>query len=293
MTRHRASEFVRHGVITLNPDRPLWSAIKAMVLHRVPGIVLLSERDPVRVVEEADVVRALRSLEGDALRAEAWRFSRPGAVIAPGDSLLDAAVEIVRRGVTYALVRSPGSRRGVYGTLFAIDIARALTGNYRGHHVPPGLDPSEGRPRVERPPRGPERLSVGDVRWRRPLALDASSSIARVARAVGERRRRYAVLVEDGRPVGRVGDREVLAALLDAIAHRRGLKRFRAIDYARSVVTVSPNTPLHEALWRMAREFSDRAYVVRQGGLTGVVPVADAVYVLATVEGEGGGPGQR
>jgi len=272
-------------VITLEPDRPLWSAVKAMVLHRVPGIVLLNERDPVRVIEEADVIRALRSLEGDALRAEAWRFSRPGATIAPDDSLLDAAVEIVRRGVTHALVRSPGSRRGVYGTLFAIDIARALTGNYRGHHVPHRFRPSTGMPRVERPPRGPERLSVGDVRWRRPLALDASSSIAQVARAVGERHRRYAVLLEGGRPVGRVGDREVLAALLDAIAHRRDLGRLRAVDYARSVVTVSPNTPLAEALWEMVKEFSDRAYVVRRGEPAGVVPVADAVYVLATVEG--------
>ncbi len=271
-------------MITLEPDRPLWSAIKAMVLHRVPGIVLLNERDPARVIEEADVIRALRSLEGDALRAEAWRFSRPGATIAPDDSLLDAAVEIVRRGVTHALVRSPGSRRGVYGTL-AIDIARALTGNYRGHHVPPRFRPSTGIPRVERPPRGPERLSVGDVRWRRPLALDASSSIAQVARAVGERHRRYAVLLEVGRPVGRVGDREVLAALLDAIAHRRDLGRLRAVDYARSVVTVSPSTPLAEALWEMVKEFSDRAYVVRRGEPAGVVPVADAVYVLAAVEG--------
>jgi CBS domain-containing protein len=113
---------------------------------------------------------------------------------------------------------------------------------------------------------------VGDVRWRQPLALDASSSIAQVARAVGERHRRYAVLLEGGRPVGRVGDREVLG-------------RLRAVDYARSVVTVSPNTPLAEALGEMVRKFSDRAHVVRRGEPAGVVPVADAVYVLATVEG--------
>ncbi len=137
---------------------------------------------------------------------------------------------------------------------------------------------------MERPPRGPERLSVGDVRWRQPLALDASSSIAQVARAVGERYRRYAILLEGGCPVGRVSDREVLAVLPDAIAHHRDLGRLRAVDYARSV-TVSPNTPLPEALWGMVKEFSDRAYVVRRGEPAGVVPVADAVYVLATVGG--------
>jgi CBS domain-containing protein len=141
LTRHRASEFVRHGVITLEPDRPLRSAIKAMVLHRVPGTVLLNERDPVRVIEEADAIRALRSLEG------AHSEPRRGGSPAPGDdrpddSLLDAAIETVRRGVTHALVRSPGSRRGVYGTLFAIDIARA-TGVTTSR---PGSGPPRGYP---------------------------------------------------------------------------------------------------------------------------------------------------
>ncbi len=77
------------------------------------------------------------------------------------------------------------------------------------------------------------------MRWRQPLALDASSSIAQVARAVGERYRRYAILLEGGCPVGRVSDREVLAVLPDAIAHHRDLGRLRAVDYARSV-TVPP-----------------------------------------------------
>ncbi len=286
LTRHKVSDFVRHGAISVSPDEPLWNALKAMVTHDIYGVAVMDGSEIVGVFEEDDLLRALRALESEALTAEVRRFMKPGVVVRSDDTLRDAMVEMLKGGATRAFVRSSGlTRGGVYGVISASDIVRVLTGDYRGTRVPKTHRP------VSLPPRINALRAVGDVLVEdivkaSPLTLDASSSVADVARRISESGRHYAVLLERESPIGRIGDRDVMGATLDAILDRRNLDDLAARDYLQEIVTVGPDTPLCEALWKVVDRMSDRIYVIDGKDLVGVIPLIDAVYTLAKLVSE-------
>ncbi|AAM01993.1 CBS domain-containing protein [Methanopyrus kandleri] len=283
LAKHKVSDFVRHGAIAVKPDEPLWNALKAMVTHGIHGAAVMEDSKIVGAFEEDDLLRALRALEEDALAAEVKRFMKPAVVVKSSDTFQNAMVEMLKGNTTRAFVRSSGLlRSGVYGVISASDIVRVLTGDYRGFRAPGNTD------RPVSPPK------VGDIFWpgsvaikqvirNSPLTLDASSSVADVARCISEKGRHYAVLLEGESPIGRAGDKDVMGAALDAILNRRDLHDLTARNYLQEMVVVPPETPLHEALWEVIDKMSDRIYVMDGRKLTGVVPLIDAVYTLAKV----------
>ena len=75
----------------------------------------------------------------------------------------------------------------------------------------------------------------------------------------------------------------MMGAALDAILSRKDVHDLMAKNYLQEMVVVSPETPLHEALWEVIDKMSDRIYVVDGKELTGVIPLTDAVYTLAKI----------
>ncbi|WP_456482730.1 CBS domain-containing protein [Methanopyrus sp.] len=284
LARHKVSDFVRHGAIAVKPDEPIWNALKAMVTHGIHGVAVMKGSKIVGAFEEDDLLRALRAFEEDALAAEVKRFMKPAVVVKSSDTLRDAMVEMLKGNTTRAFVRSSGLLRGgVYGVVSASDIVRVLTGDYRGFRVPGSTDRPALPPRVGDVFKLAGSVAVGEVARSTPLTLDAASSIADVARCISERGRHYAVLLKRGSLIGRVGDKDVMSAALDAILDRKDLHALTAKDYLQEMVVVPSETPLHEALWKTIDEMSDRIYVVDGKKLTGALPLMDAVYTLVEI----------
>ncbi|WP_456455134.1 CBS domain-containing protein [Methanopyrus sp.] len=287
LARHKVSDFVRHGAIAVKPDEPLWNALKAMVTHGIHGVAVMEGSKIVGVFEENDLIRALRALEEDALSAEVKRFMKPAVVVKSSDTLRNAMVEMLRGNTTRAFVRSSGLlRSGVYGVISVSDIVRVLTGDYRGFRVPGNTD----RP-VSPPKFGDIFGDVGSVAVKQvvrdsPLTLDASSSVADVAKCMSEKGRHYVVLLEREVPIGRVGDKDVMGAVFDAILDRENLHDLMAKSYLQEMVVVPPETYLHEALWEVIDKMSDRIYVADGKKLIGVVPLMNAIYTLAKIASE-------
>ncbi|WP_456482884.1 CBS domain-containing protein [Methanopyrus kandleri] len=287
LAKHKVSDFVRHGAIAVKPGEPLWNALKAMVTHGIHGVAVMEDSKIVGAFEEDDLLRALRALEEDALAAEVKRFMKPAVVVKSSDTLQNAMLEMLKGNTTRAFVRSSGLLgSGVYGVISASDIVRVLTGDYRGFRVPGNTDRPVSPPKVGDVFGPVGSVAVKQVIRNSPLTLDASSSIADVAKCISEKGRHYAVLLERESPIGRVGDKDVMGAALDAILDRKDLHDLTARNYLQEMVVVPPETPLHEALWEVIDKMSDRIYVIDGRKLTGVVPLMDAVYTLAKVASE-------
>ncbi|MGC4112297.1 MAG: CBS domain-containing protein [Nocardioides sp.] len=127
------------------------------------------------------------------------------------------------------------------------------------------------------------------MRWP-VVTMDVDDPLVDVARRLTDQEIGAVVVLEKGRPVGIVSERDVTAAVA-AEANPRELS-------ARDVMTASPHTvppeaPLYEAV-RMMRESRVRHLpVVSQGVITGVLSMRDLFRVLETVAEAGGlGPGR-
>ena len=114
-----------------------------------------------------------------------------------------------------------------------------------------------------------------------PLVLQGDAP-ARAAAAVLVKPHVTSVLVADGdRLLGSVTEEAIVAA----VAQDRDLRSLPVSELADAdVVTVSPDTPLDEALLLMAEAGHERLAVVEEGRLLGILPREPSVRRLAEDE---------
>jgi len=118
-------------------------------------------------------------------------------------------------------------------------------------------------------------VRVRDVMVEDVISVGPDEPLERVLRALSEESIHGVPVVDDGRLVGIVTSVDVAWAL--ATGEWREL---RAGEVAREAVKVRPDDPLELALDRMAAAGQDRAVVVEEGRVVGVLTVLDAVRAL-------------
>ncbi len=118
-------------------------------------------------------------------------------------------------------------------------------------------------------------MRVRDVMVEDVISVGPDEPLERVLRALSEESIHGVPVVDDGRLVGIVTSVDVAWAL--ATGEWREL---RAGEVAREAVKVRPDDPLELALDRMAAAGQDRAVVVEEGRVVGVLTVLDAVRAL-------------
>jgi Zn-dependent protease len=130
-------------------------------------------------------------------------------------------------------------------------------------------------------------LRVADLMTRNPVTVEATTSLGRFMDDVARHTRftTYPVVDDDGRPVGLLGFRQVAAVPRDQWDHERVSDKMFA---GTSLVTLHPDDRAADAVDRLAASPVNRALVVVDDRLVGLLSVSDVVRALDV--GRGGAP---
>lgn len=117
-------------------------------------------------------------------------------------------------------------------------------------------------------------MKVATVMTKNPVVAAASTYLSEVARKMLDNDVGEIPVVQDGKPIGVVTDRDIVVRL---VAHGQDPKQVRAQDCMTSpALTIEQNADLKECAELMARERMRRVPVVdADGSLCGIVALAD------------------
>jgi CBS domain-containing protein len=116
--------------------------------------------------------------------------------------------------------------------------------------------------------------SIRDVMTSDPRTVDARSTVVEAARLMRDEDAGFAPIVEDGRLIGAITDRDIA---IRVVAEGKDAQSTTVSDVmSGNLVTIDPQQELDEALRLMARHQVRRLPVVEEDGrLVGVVAQAD------------------
>ena len=120
--------------------------------------------------------------------------------------------------------------------------------------------------------------SVQEVMNPDPVSLPAESTAVEAARAMRDRDVGDVIVVEDGRPVGMVTDRDITVR---AVAEGRNPAEIRLSEICSGdLATLAPDDPIDEAVRIMREKAVRRVPVVDQGRPVGIVSISDLAVEL-------------
>ena len=116
-------------------------------------------------------------------------------------------------------------------------------------------------------------MAVRDQMVSNVVTVDPSASVVDAARQMIQQEKGPLPVVEGGRPVAMVTDRDIIARV---VAEGRDPSSTTVEDIATSdLVTVGPDADVDEARQLMAQHELDRVLVVEGGNLVGIISEAD------------------
>jgi len=122
--------------------------------------------------------------------------------------------------------------------------------------------------------------TVSDVMTKDPVSLKADASVAEAAKAMSEFRIGSVVVMDNGKPLGIVTDRDIVVR---AVAKGSDPTTTRLADIStRDIATVSPDQSVDEAIQVMKSRDVKRVVVMDDSRLEGIVSLGDL-----TSRGEG------
>jgi CBS domain-containing protein len=132
---------------------------------------------------------------------------------------------------------------------------------------------------------------VREIMMGSPVTLSPDDSLDLVNDIISLGRIRHIPVLDDGRLVGLISERDLMGGAVPAIFGLKQksksalLKTYRIKDFMKKkVVTVKPDTPIKEAAHLMAQKKIGCVPVVSDGALVGLVTTTD---ILRYVEGLG------
>ena len=194
------------GLVTCLPGAALTEVATLMAVHQVHAVLV----DPgaARLITARDVIRA--ALGGATTAEEVLAPEAPS--VAPGDTLLAAAVRMVQAGEGHVVVRDHGDGR-VRGVLSSFDVIAVLAGHEP--RLARIVRPAPARPAISAGPLSAH--VVRDVMHWGIIFCAPVAPLADVARVLVERRTHSVMVWRDG-SMAFVTDMDVVAAAVGARA---------------------------------------------------------------------------
>lgn len=121
-------------------------------------------------------------------------------------------------------------------------------------------------------------MSVIDIARRNVVTQDQDASVADVVRTMHRDTVNSVVIVDDGRPLGLVSDRDLAMAVLDEDfdAERTPVREFLTGD----VVTIEADAGVYDLVELLSEKGLRRVPVVEDGELAGIISLSDVVVLL-------------
>jgi len=126
-------------------------------------------------------------------------------------------------------------------------------------------------------------LRIESVMTRNPITVSGNTPLSEAQAIMISRNLRHLPVIEDGKVVGVISDRDILLAQLahEGLDNRNAL---RVSDISTlSVFAVSPQSPLADVVEEMARRHIGSALVMEGDTLLGIFTATDACRQLARI----------
>ena len=202
----RVREVMRAQVVTLSPDDTAGRASQLMVERQIGAIPLVDDGGLVGIVTETDILRAFlelnRSSRGEADDLVRYHMHRPMMTTTP-EVAIDDALDTMDRRIGHLGVLGPAGEDLARRPLVGIVSERDLLGGIAREMIRDARAEAEGR--IE-----DVTMTVDDVMTRDVLTVDPGETLSHCVQAMTGYRVSALPVLEDGRPLGMLTQRDVL-----------------------------------------------------------------------------------
>jgi len=247
----KVQEIMTRDVVTIATEAPMDEAARTMGEKRIGSLIALKYETPVGIVTERDLLSKVlaKGLNLKEVRVENV-MSYPLIKICPTTQIREAAQTMIKKKGRLAVFECGD----LVGIITASDLIRRL-------------------------PEAPETaIKIDDFMTRKVTTADEKTTVANIARTMGEKRIGSVIITSKGEPMGIFTERDLLTSFL---AKDRTLNVEVGEVASSPLVTAPLGTSVLEAGRIMASKRVRRLPISKDGELVGIVTARDLVEAYA------------
>jgi len=247
----KVEEIMSRNVVTTTTDAPLDEVAKTMGEKHIGSLLVVKYGTPIGIVTERDLLSRILA-KGIGLKGTIVDriMSFPLIKICPTAEIKEAARTMIQKKGRLAVFECGD----LVGIITASDLTRSI-------------------------PEAPETLmTVDEYMTKKVVTVNESTSVATVARIMGEERIGSVIVTREGKPEGIFTERDLLSSFL---AHERPLSTPVGDACSSPLITASPGISIHEAAVMMATRHIRRLPLVKKEELMGIITARDLVEAYA------------
>jgi CBS domain-containing protein len=250
MLRH-VEDIMSREVVTIDPNASMAEAAALMGDKHIGSLIVVIEGTPAGIVTERDLLSGVLAKGKDPATIKVGEVMSSPLITVDASATIKQAAQamMVKKGRLAVYQRRDGKERLV-GIITAADLIKSL------------------------PESEDTLMSIDDVMTRRLVTADAATSVGAVATTMGAKRIGSVVVTRDGTPYGIFTERDLLTNIL-----ARGRSLDTAVGEATSspLVTIPPDSTIHETAATMTVNQVRRLPIVEDGTFVGIVTARDLV----------------
>jgi len=252
MTDRTLAELMTWNIVTIDRDASLARATEVMATARISSVLVTEFGEPVGIVTERDILRALQAMVPQEQVVETV-MGRPLVSARKDMSLHDAYHFMAQKGVRHLLVTDAANH----------PVGIVSESDFRFHL---GLEFYR------------RMRDVRTVMSARVPVLPPTATVRDAVSAMAARDANCAVVAVDGKPVGMITERDAVRFYRDGAG---SLERRLEEVMSTPVATIPVGTHLHDAMERMQSQRIRHLVVVGDGGeVAGILSEHDVVRQL-------------
>jgi len=247
----KVQEIMTRDVVTITTEAPMDEAARTMGEKRIGSLIALKYETPVGIVTERDLLSKVlaKGLNLKEVRVENV-MSYPLIKICPTTKIREAAQTMIKKKGRLAVFECGD----LVGIITTSDLIRRL-------------------------PEAPETaIKIDDFMTRKVTTADEKTTVANIARTMGEKRIGSVIITSKGEPMGIFTERDLLTSFL---AKDRTLNVEVGEVASSPLVTAPLGTSVLEAGRIMASKRVRRLPISKDGELVGIVTARDLVEAYA------------
>jgi CBS domain-containing protein len=244
-------EIMSRDIVTIAPESSMAEAARIMGEKHIGSLIVTAYDMPVGIVTERDLLSKVLALEKNLRKVKVKDvMSYPLITIEPAVKIKEAAQMMIQKRGRLAVFEC----RKLVGVVTASDLIRSL-------------------------PEVPEtEVKVNDLMTKQVETVDEKTSVASVAKMMGEKRIGSVIVTSKSEPFGIFTERDLLSTFLV-----KGKPLIAKVGRKASspLITATVGTSVHQAAVTMAMKHVRRLPITRNGKLVGIITARDLVEAYA------------
>jgi CBS domain-containing protein len=242
---------MRQDVVTINPEASMAEAARIMGEKHIGSLIVKKYETPVGIVTERDLLSKVLALGKDPIKEKVEAsMSYPLITIAPSGKIKKAAQMMIQKKGRLAVF--DGGK--LVGVITASDLISSL-------------------------PEVPEtEVKVDDFMTKEVVTADEKTTVASIAKTMGEKRIGSIIVTSNGEPIGIFTERDLLTTFL---AKGKSLVTKVGKEASSPLITAPAGISIHRAAAIMVLKKIRRLPIATKENFVGIITARDLVEAYA------------